>query len=367
LPTGVLTAAHLGSPGPVKLNGITYQPVPGSGVDFSLAPYEAPPSSHGIDVLLFRVHPPPPIAPIGLATVSPPVGTPVTMIGRGHDRGQAITVDGFDGFLWADTFGTKRWGTNTVSPYLDGANQAFWTTFDRPGEGTSDECQAAVHDSGGGVFQLDASGIWMLSGIMSSIFSPSGVHICPGPNPLNCSFYTDVTGSANISLYAANIQQKLALSECADGLDDDGDAHTDGSDPGCRDSTSAIEDPACDDHIDNDGDGLVDTQDPGCNGHGYGLSETGDSDSDGVLDATDNCVLRSNVLQTDTDHDGFGNACDPDFDQNSVVNFADLAYMKSKFFSTDALADLNADGYVNFADLAILKSYFFKPPGPHGP
>jgi hypothetical protein len=40
--------------------------------------------------------------------------------------------------------------------------------------------------------------------------------------------------------------------------------------------------------------------------------------------------------------------------------------MKSKFFSTDADADLNGDGRVNFADLGIMKPRFFLPPGPSG-
>ena len=90
----------------------------------------------------------------------------------------------------------------------------------------------------------------------------------------------------------------------------------------------------------------------------------GDLDVDGVPDDTDNCTLVANADQRDTDGDGFGNRCDPDFDQNSVVNFADLARLKQKFFQSDPLTDLNGDGVVNFADLAILKASFFRAPGP---
>ena len=36
----------------------------------------------------------------------------------------------------------------------------------------------------------------------------------------------------------------------------------------------------------------------------------GDSDGDGVCEKTDNCPLVSNASQTDSDGDGFGDACD---------------------------------------------------------
>lgn len=91
-----------------------------------------------------------------------------------------------------------------------------------------------------------------------------------------------------------------------------------------------------------------------------------DTDGDGILDVGDDCTLVSNPTQLDADHDGFGNACDPDFDENGVVNFGDLARMKSVFFGNDPVVDLNGDNVVNFADLAILKKSFFKPPGPSG-
>ena len=89
-----------------------------------------------------------------------------------------------------------------------------------------------------------------------------------------------------------------------------------------------------------------------------------DAHHDGIDDKVDNCTLASNPDQTDTDNDGYGNRCDGDFNQDDVVNFADLAYMKQVFMTNDALADLNSDGDVNFEDLSILKSLFFAPPGP---
>jgi hypothetical protein len=101
----------------------------------------------------------------------------------------------------------------------------------------------------------------------------------------------------------------------------------------------------------------------------------GDVDADGVTDSEDNCLLEPNGplitdpggnVQLDTDGDGYGNRCDPDFDNNLIVNAADLAYMKTNFFTADPDADLNGDSVVNAADLAILKTMFFGPPGPSG-
>src|SRR5215510_7046854 len=39
-----------------------------------------------------------------------------------------------------------------------------------------------------------------------------------------------------------------------------------------------------------------------------------DGDADGVPDTVDNCVLTPNPAQLDSDHDGYGNACDADYD-----------------------------------------------------
>jgi len=89
-----------------------------------------------------------------------------------------------------------------------------------------------------------------------------------------------------------------------------------------------------------------------------------DADGDGVADDHDNCTLESNFDQRDSNGEGYGNACDPDLNNDGIVNFGDLAKMKSVFFTANADADLNGDGVVNFADLARLKTLFFKSPGP---
>ena len=89
-----------------------------------------------------------------------------------------------------------------------------------------------------------------------------------------------------------------------------------------------------------------------------------DSDGDDVPDACDNCIEVSNPQQADADDDGFGNACDADFNQDCVVNATDLGVMRLVFFTDDAIADLNEDGVVNAGDLGIMRSQFFSAPGP---
>lgn len=89
-----------------------------------------------------------------------------------------------------------------------------------------------------------------------------------------------------------------------------------------------------------------------------------DADADGVTDALDNCTNQANVTQIDADRDGFGNACDADFDQNGIVNFSDLSRLKASFLTADGLPDLDANGIVNFGDLARFKARFLEPPGP---
>jgi len=89
-----------------------------------------------------------------------------------------------------------------------------------------------------------------------------------------------------------------------------------------------------------------------------------DVDGDGAPDTADNCTVVANADQLDGDADGFGNACDGDFNNDCIVNIVDLGILRTLFFSTDAQADLNGDGVVNIVDLGILRTLFFLPPGP---
>jgi hypothetical protein len=91
-----------------------------------------------------------------------------------------------------------------------------------------------------------------------------------------------------------------------------------------------------------------------------------DTDGDYIPDKSDNCTLVANSDQRDADNDGFGSICDPDFNNDLIVNAADLAYFRQVFGTADENADLNGNGKVDYADYDILVRMFFQPPGPSG-
>jgi hypothetical protein len=90
-----------------------------------------------------------------------------------------------------------------------------------------------------------------------------------------------------------------------------------------------------------------------------------DADGDGVLDGADNCRAVPNADQRDTNRDGFGNACDPDLDDNDVVNRRDFELLRSFVGPRPPpVADLDGDGKTDAADMKILQAYLGKAPGP---
>jgi len=101
---------------------------------------------------------------------------------------------------------------------------------------------------------------------------------------------------------------------------------------------------------------------PLCGGCNFAI----DADCDGRLNEVDNCLTIPNPDQRDTDLDTFGNLCDPDLDNDGIVNFIDLGLFRDVFLTDDEDADFNGDGFVNFLDFSIMRDFFFLPPGPSG-
>ncbi len=91
-----------------------------------------------------------------------------------------------------------------------------------------------------------------------------------------------------------------------------------------------------------------------------------DTDMDGIPDDQDNCTLRPNPTQRDTDGDGFGNICDADFDQSCLVNGADFVILRDNFGTDNEDTDFNGDGITNGFDFRIFRSLAGSPPGPSG-
>ncbi|WP_372880299.1 hypothetical protein [Psychromonas sp.] len=103
--------------------------------------------------------------------------------------------------------------------------------------------------------------------------------------------------SQNAPLLVIEYTTEAPVSQCADGLDNDGDSLIDMADFGCADAsdTSEFADNECDDGLDNDGDGLIDIADQGCidltgfdeTNCGDGICEAEESEQTCPLDCTE--------------------------------------------------------------------------------
>lgn len=98
-----------------------------------------------------------------------------------------------------------------------------------------------------------------------------------------------------------------------------------------------------------------------------------DADGDGIADGQDDCTLVSNADQRDTDSDGYGNVCDPDYNGDGRVGIPDFNLIRSQFGKRsgvdadfDPNVDHNGDGVIGLPDFNVLRSYFGGVPGPSG-
>jgi len=107
------------------------------------------------------------------------------------------------------------------------------------------------------------------------------------------------------------------------------------------------------------------------------LSGGGDSDSDGIADAFDNCTNVSNADQADADHDACGDPCDAsitcDATNDGVVGGPDFVILQGELGnnctanpSLSCTADCDGDTIVGGPDFVILQSELGNSVGPSG-
>lgn len=72
-----------------------------------------------------------------------------------------------------------------------------------------------------------------------------------------------------------------------------------------------------------------------------------DTDNDGILNTVDNCPAAANASQLDTDHDGPGDACDSDDDNDDVSDATEL-----ELGTNPLVADTDGDSWSDIKELA---------------
>lgn len=208
----VATATHVGA-GNFTLNGVTYTLASGSAVQIS-----------GSDLTLFRISSNPGLSNLTLSSSAPAVGSSVTMIGNGLNRGAATywsvnttpnpwtwtevsssSSYNYSGYAWGSG-NTMRWGTNTLAgtdsyDVGTGATTALYTVFN---SGIANEAQGASGDSGGAMFYQNGS-TWELLGIMGAVGEFSG----QPTSPTRYAVFGNATYAASIPAYYSAIASAI--------------------------------------------------------------------------------------------------------------------------------------------------------------
>ncbi|HZM27948.1 MAG TPA: thrombospondin type 3 repeat-containing protein [Gemmatimonadales bacterium] len=97
-----------------------------------------------------------------------------------------------------------------------------------------------------------------------------------------------------------------------------------------------------------------------------------DDDGDGVPNSVDSCPLVANLSRLDSDLDGYGNACDADYNNDGIVGSVDFAKLSMAYGSVEGeaswkpYADCNGDDRIDDVDFFYMASVFGNPPGPSG-
>ena len=91
-----------------------------------------------------------------------------------------------------------------------------------------------------------------------------------------------------------------------------------------------------------------------------------DRDLDLIADDVDNCIDAFNPSQTDADLDGFGNACDADYDNDGLTSMSDFRILYDSWKTRrgdpyfDASVDCDDNGRIGKLDLKFFREHFGK-------
>ncbi len=228
-------------------------------------------------------------------------------------------------------------GVSNLDEFTAGTNptEANFDTIDTDGDGVvdvMDNCPADVNadqadqdsDSVGNVCDADIDDDSVLNG--SDAF--------PYNNSESVDSDSDCSGDANLS---------TSGNGCGNNSDPDDD--NDGM-PDIFESYYGLNVLVDDAAGDVDGDGVTNIEEYTLGTNPTVInSDTIDTDGDGVLDVTDNCLIIANADQADLDSDSIGNVCDADRDGDTVANGSDAFpddVNESTDFDSDGTGD-NAD------------------------
>lgn len=244
-PQYFITAYHVGgNAGEVfNLNGVNYTTIPfpdGSAYQRITATIGG--DTYNTDLVIWRIAGTfPTFAPLynsslgadGPETNATSANNPAVVIGRGTQRGAAVSLNGDPrGWEWGPQDGVRRWGTNVISGAVTlndsqstgyalkinfDANPADRSGASATGYSGVNEATLTNGDSGGGLFIKTASGAWKLAGVNWAVATGySTTQNTTGPNAslydtggyyLGSNLIADTAADVPVSAYVSQISQ----------------------------------------------------------------------------------------------------------------------------------------------------------------
>jgi len=178
----------------------------------------------------------------------------------------------------------------------------------------------------GAVFANDTlSSVKLGAGVTLELYQDWAKGYCAAtyvaPDYLDCSGSSAVTTSDIADLATVALNNTVSSVIITVALDGDSDGVLDASD-NCPSVAN--------DQADIDGDGLGDACDE-------------DNDNDGIADLSDNCPSNANANQTDNDLDGIGDVCDADDDNDGISDASDNCALVANLSQENLDGDIFGD------------------------